>query len=250
MLHVERAGNGPRIVLVHGFTQNARCWGRVADDLAVDHEVVRVDAPGHGGSSAVATDLVDGAALLGQAGGEGAYLGYSMGGRLALHLALARPDLVHQLILVGATAGIDDLEARTARRVDDEALAARLEAIGVDAFVDEWLAQPLFAGLDSTTDARDARRANTVAGMAASLRLAGTGAQQPLWSALATLAMPVLVVAGEHDERYRAVGERLVAAIGATASAVVVSGAGHACHLEAPDAFLAVVRPWLADHAS
>ena len=108
-LHAERSGAGaPRLVLVHGFTQTGRSWSTIAADLARDHEVVLVDAPGHGGSGAVDADLPAGAALLGQAGGRGVYVGYSMGGRLALHLALAEPALVDGLVLLGATAGIDD----------------------------------------------------------------------------------------------------------------------------------------------
>ncbi|HEX6785940.1 MAG TPA: alpha/beta fold hydrolase, partial [Acidimicrobiales bacterium] len=115
-LHVERLGAGPRVVLVHGFTQTGRSWAPIAADLGRDHEVVLVDAPGHGGSSAGRADLTEGAALLGAAGGRATYVGYSMGGRLALHLALDHPDHVDALVLLGATAGIEDEEERAARR--------------------------------------------------------------------------------------------------------------------------------------
>src|SRR5690606_23536537 len=118
--------------------------------------------------------------LLGDAAGPATYVGYSMGGRLALHLALARPDLVRRLVLIGATGGIDDEDDRAARRAADERLAAHLEQVGVATFVDEWLAQPLFAGLSPTAAARDERLANTAEGLASSLRLAGTGTQEPL----------------------------------------------------------------------
>ena len=111
-----RAGSGPRIVLVHGFTQTGRSWDRLAAELGTGHETVAVDAPGHGGSAGVRTDLVAGADLLGEAGGRAAYVGYSMGGRLCLHLALRRPDLVERLVLVSATAGLDDEADRAARR--------------------------------------------------------------------------------------------------------------------------------------
>jgi 2-succinyl-6-hydroxy-2,4-cyclohexadiene-1-carboxylate synthase len=248
VLHAVTAGAGPRLVLVHGFTQDGRCWGQVAAGLAAGHEVVLVDAPGHGRSAAVTAGLEEGAALLGATGGPAAYLGYSMGGRLCLTLALARPDLVRALVLVGATAGIEDPVERAARRERDEALAARLEAVGVPAFVDEWLAQPLFAGLPAEAAFAAERREGTVAGLAASLRTAGTGAQEPSWHRLHELAMPVLVVAGERDARFAALGRRLAAAVGANATFATVPGAGHAAHLEAPAPFLDVVLPWLADH--
>ncbi|MGI8759347.1 MAG: alpha/beta fold hydrolase [Acidimicrobiales bacterium] len=248
MLWSEAAGDGPRLVLVHGFTQTGRCWGPVATDLATDHEVVRVDAPGHGRSAAAAA-MVDGAELLAATGGRATYVGYSMGGRLCLHLALAHPELVHALVLIGATAGIDDVEQRARRAADDEELARRLERDGVDAFLQAWLSQPLFAGVPEQARCLDARRENTVAGLAASLRMAGAGAQEPLWDRLEALAMPVFVVAGGRDKRFGAIGRRLVVSIGANATLAVVPGAGHAAHLEAPAAFVALLHPWLAGHS-
>ncbi|HSN97039.1 MAG TPA: alpha/beta fold hydrolase, partial [Candidatus Nanopelagicales bacterium] len=102
-LYREVSGAGPRVALIHGFTQNGRCWGPLSDTLARDHEVVRVDAPGHGRSAALDVGLWDAARLVGATCGAATYLGYSMGGRLCLHLALDRPDLVRALVLVGAT---------------------------------------------------------------------------------------------------------------------------------------------------
>lgn len=247
-LACEVDGAGPRLVLVHGFTQTARSWAPLADDLAADHEVVRVDAPGHGRSARVEAGLWEGAQLLVDTAGAGTYLGYSMGGRLCLHAALARPEALNALVLVGATAGIDDPEERAARVAADEAWARCLESEGIDAFLHRWLAQPLLAGLDDGHAGLESRRENTVAGLASSLRRAGTGAQEPLWDRLGALSLPVLVLAGEHDERFTALGRRLVASIGSNAEMAVIPGAGHCAHLEAPEAVLAVLRPWLAAH--
>jgi 2-succinyl-6-hydroxy-2,4-cyclohexadiene-1-carboxylate synthase len=244
-LHAERSGSGPRLVLVHGFTQTGRSWGPIAADLSRDYEVVTVDAPGHGRSSGLAADLPTGAALLGQAGGEAVYVGYSMGGRLALHLALARSDLVGGLVLIGATAGIEDAGERVARRAADNRLAAELERDGIDLFLDRWLAQPLFASLPVEAADLDDRRQNTAAGLASSLRLAGTGTQAPLWDRLDALTMPMLVLAGERDEKFAALGRRMADAVGRSATFAVVPGAGHAAHLERSDEFLEVLWPWL-----
>lgn len=241
------AGAGPRLVLVHGFTQTARSWGQLAARLAADHEVVAVDAPGHGDSADVRADLPTGARLLGAAGGRATYVGYSMGGRLCLHLALARPDLVERLVLVSATAGIERAEDRRARRDADEALARSLERDGLDAFLARWVAQPLFAGL--TDPGLADRRRNTVEGLASSLRLAGTGTQEPLWDRLGALTMPVLVVAGADDAKFVAAAERMAALL-PRATLRIVDGAGHTVHLERPDAFLTLLQDWLAGTAA
>lgn len=250
-LHVEESGpattaTGGRLVLLHGFTQTLASWGHLVPVLAERHRVVAVDLPGHGGSAAVAADLRGTAAAAADVGGRATYVGYSMGGRVALRLALDHPDQVERLVLVGATAGIDDPADRAERRATDEERARRLLDDGVTAFLDTWLAQPLFAGLRPSAEDLAARRANPPEGLAASLRLAGTGTMDPPWwdelPALGDAGIPVTVVVGERDVRFTALGQRLAHGIGATAELAVVPGAGHACHLEAPEAFLAATR--------
>jgi 2-succinyl-6-hydroxy-2,4-cyclohexadiene-1-carboxylate synthase len=241
-------GRGPRVVLVHGFTQNRNCWGRIATDLALDHEVMRLDAPGHGKSSAVHADLPTGARLMADVGGRATYIGYSMGARFVLHVALEHPGLVAGLVLVGGTAGIEDASARAERRRADAATADRLERDGLDTFLDAWLSQPLFAGLPESAQFRDQRATNTVDGLATSLRQAGTGSQEPLWSRLPALGMPTLVIAGGNDAKFSAEAARMTATIGSNATMALVPGAGHTAHLERPDAFLATLRGWLSEH--
>jgi 2-succinyl-6-hydroxy-2,4-cyclohexadiene-1-carboxylate synthase len=247
-LHTESTGAGPRLVMAHGFTQTGRVWGTLDQRLAADHQVVRVDMPGHAGSTGVAADLAGGARLLAEAAGAATYLGYSMGARSCLHLALGRPDLVDRLVLISGTAGIDDLTERAARRRADEALAAELDPLDgragmpVAVFLRRWLDGPLFAGISPETAGFDERLRNTGPGLASSLRLAGTGTQDPLWAQLGELTMPVLVITGERDEKFTALGHRLVEAVGANATHAVVAGAGHSPQLQRPDAVAALVR--------
>jgi 2-succinyl-6-hydroxy-2,4-cyclohexadiene-1-carboxylate synthase len=248
-LHAEREGEGPRIVLVHGFTQTRRCWGPVAEDLATDHEVVRVDAPGHGRSAEILAGLRGGGRLIADQGGEATYLGYSMGGRYLLHLALANPELVRGLVLLGATAGIDDAAERAARADADRRTAERVRELGVLDFLQQWVAQPMFAGVPAERQYLMERMENTVDGLESSLLQAGTGSQDPSWDRLHRLEMPVLVLAGEDDEKYATLGRRMQEAIGDNARFATVPGAGHAAHLEQPEAFLELLRPWLAEHA-
>lgn len=244
-LHAERDGEGEPIVLVHGFTQTRNCWGPIAGDLERDHLVVRVDAPGHGMSSHVMAGLRGGGRMIADQGGRATYLGYSMGGRYLIHLALANPELVRGLVLVGTTAGIDDPAERAARAAADRATARRIRELGIYRFIEEWVAAPMFADLPPEHQFRMERMENTPEGLENSVVQAGTGSQDPSWHKLHRLAMPVLVVAGERDERYAALGERLATSIGANATLALVPGAGHAAHLEQPGAFLALLRSWL-----
>jgi 2-succinyl-6-hydroxy-2,4-cyclohexadiene-1-carboxylate synthase len=242
-LHAVVEGAGPRVVLVHGFTQTHVSWRPVSEFLVADHEVVAVDAPGHGGSADIHADLKTGAGLLAEAGGPATYVGYSMGGRLALRLALDRPDVVERLVVIGATAGIEDSAELERRRAADEALAVRIERDGVDAFIRWWLAQPLFADLDVAPDDLASRLANPASGLASSLRSAGTGTMDPpWWGELASIAAPTVIVAGERDDKFTALGRRLADEIGTAATLEVVPGAGHATHLERPEAVAALIR--------
>jgi 2-succinyl-6-hydroxy-2,4-cyclohexadiene-1-carboxylate synthase len=234
----------PPLLLLHGFTQTHASWAPVRRALPADREVLAPDAPGHGEASGLRLDLA-GAATRAAAlldGRRAIVVGYSMGGRTALRLALDHPDAVAGLVLLGATAGIDDPEERAARRAADAALADAIERDGVEPFVERWLAQPLFAGLQADPADLVARRANTADGLASSLRLAGTGTMDPpWWRELVRIDVPTLVLWGERDGKFAALGRRLVEAIGAHAEGRAIAGAGHAAHLSHPDAVAAAI---------
>ncbi len=238
--------DGAPLVLAHGFTQNAAAWGPLLDHLAGDRPVVAVDLPGHGRSSHLHCDLWGAATMVAATGGTGDYLGYSLGGRVCLHLALSQPHTVRRLVLVGATAGIADPTARAARRAADEALADRIATEPLDQFLAQWLAQPLFRTLAPGGAAMEARLANTSAGLAASLRSCGTGTQEPLWDRLHSLTMPVLLIAGVLDLRFTMAATAMARAIGPSATVALVPGAGHASHLERAAYVGTLVRRFLA----
>ncbi len=246
MLHAESSGSGPRLVLAHGFTQTGRSWGRFADLLGTGRELVRVDLAGHGGSANVRADLAESGALLAATAASGGVpydlLGYSLGARVALHAALGAPgDLLRRLVLIGATGGIDDATRREERIRRDEGLAAEAEE-DLDAFLARWVAQPMFAGISDP--GLDERRRNTAAGLASSLRLAGTGTQQPLWDRLGELRAPVLALAGAADVRFALAAARL--ARGAPSGVFsLVPGAGHAAHLAQPELCARIVGEFL-----
>jgi 2-succinyl-6-hydroxy-2,4-cyclohexadiene-1-carboxylate synthase len=209
--------------------------------------VLAPDLPGHGGSpvpaggatlsAAVAAAL---AALDRRGLGRAHWVGYSLGGRVALAAALDHPERCASLVLVGATAGIEDDQALAARGAADEALAGELEAGGLAAFVDRWMAQELFAsqgrlGHRGLRAARSERLRGSASGYAASLRGMGQGVQPSFWARLGEVEVPVLLVVGEEDGKYgevaRAMADRM-----AGARVAVVPGAGHAAHVEAPGA--------------
>jgi 2-succinyl-6-hydroxy-2,4-cyclohexadiene-1-carboxylate synthase len=244
-LHVEVRGAGPTLALIHGFTQTSAAWGPFADRLAEEHRLLLVDAPGHGRSAHDDCDLVEAGRLLAEVTDGADLLGYSMGGRIALHTAVDHPASVGRLVLIGATAGIDEADERAERQRADHALADGLERDGLEAFVDRWLSGPLFATLDEVAAARAERLANRSEGLASTLRRRGAGHQDPLWDRLGEIQAPTLLVVGETDAKFRAIGERIVAGIGSGAELHVVPGAGHAAHLERPAEVAHTVLEWL-----
>jgi 2-succinyl-6-hydroxy-2,4-cyclohexadiene-1-carboxylate synthase len=231
----------PDLVLLHGFTQTGGSWRAIGHALAGRYRSATPDLPGHGNfarrrpASFTACD----AYLRALTDGPFTLVGYSMGGRVALHAALSLGERVRRLVLIGASPGIADAGERAARAADDAALADRIEAIGIDAFVREWGAQPLFTGIPrGVAEFIDAdRRRNTAAGLAAALRGLGTGVMPSLWDRLPELGIPVDLVVGERDEKYRAIAARMVEAL-PEGRVHVVPGAGHAAHLEEPRALI------------
>ena len=257
-LHVEVSGSGPPLVLLHGFTGSADSWRDLAAVLAAEYTTIAPDLVGHARSDAPAAvdryrmpravdDLV---ALLRALGHErAAWLGYSLGGRTSLQLAVRHPEAVAALILEGASPGIADDAERAARVRADGALAERIERDGVEAFVDHWEQVPLFASQRALPAAaraavRATRLGHTATGLANSLRGMGAGAADPLHDRLAELRAPALLLAGSLDTRYAAVARELARTL-ANATMHGIDGAGHAAHLERPDAFRAALLDFL-----
>jgi 2-succinyl-6-hydroxy-2,4-cyclohexadiene-1-carboxylate synthase len=257
-LHFDRRGEGPAVMLLHGFTGSGSSMSEVSLALARDFEVITPDLPGHGRSIAADDGPVHSfdacldrlAATLDQAGHARAHwIGYSMGARLALAFAVRFPERVESLLLIGARAGIDNASERAGRRRADEALADRIETYGIEAFVDEWLAQPLFVsqqrlGREFVAAQRRRRMDNDPRSLAASLRGLGPGAQPPLFDELPRLDVPVLLVAGALDHAFVAHARDLERRL-PDAEVREIADAGHAVHLEQPAAFVGVAREFL-----
>ena len=227
------------LILLHGFTQTGRSWQPVLHALAGRYRALAPDLPGHGDFAArrPASFAACDAYVAALAHDRITLAGYSLGGRIAVHAALSLGDRVRRLVLIGASPGLADAGERRARVAADAALADRIEAIGLEAFVREWGAQPLFAGMPRGVAAlaNADRMRNTADGLAAALRGLGTGVMPPLWDRLRELHMAVELVVGERDAKFRAIAERMQAAL-PDARLHVVPGAGHAVQLEAPDA--------------
>jgi 2-succinyl-6-hydroxy-2,4-cyclohexadiene-1-carboxylate synthase len=237
--------------MLHGFTQTARLWGSFGDLLAEDHTLIGIDLPGHAGSDAVRADLPTTAGLvrdavvatIGEAPSD--LFGYSLGARVALHVATGTDLALRRVVLVGATGGMEDPADRAQRREADGAMAAALEASGdVESFIARWLSSPMFAGLANAAQPEERRR-NSAAGLASSLRLAGTGTQEPLWDRLPALTPPLLALAGMDDARFCAYALRM-AQSAPNAIATLIPGGGHAVHLAQPLVVARVVHHWLA----
>ncbi|MBX0328271.1 2-succinyl-6-hydroxy-2,4-cyclohexadiene-1-carboxylate synthase [Oscillochloris sp. ZM17-4] len=256
-LHTTTVGAGPAILLLHGFTGSAEEWAELTPALAPHRQVIAVDLPGHGRSTAqcltpsmpqCSAGLL---ALMDDLGhAQFDLLGYSMGGRAALHLAAAAPQRVRSLILESASPGLADPAERAARAAADDALAERILAQGLGWFVDYWQGIPLFASQASLpAEARAALRArrlrNSPQGLACSLRGMGTGRQASLWHRLGELAMPTLLITGALDAKFVAIN-RQMAALMPSARHISLPAAGHAAHLERPQEFADLVVGYLS----
>jgi 2-succinyl-6-hydroxy-2,4-cyclohexadiene-1-carboxylate synthase len=229
-----------RLRLVPGFTNTALSWGPVERRLPTDWDIQAIDVPD-------GLDFVGTADALAHRGGPATWVGYSMGARLCLRLALDNPSFVPALMLVSGSPGISSAGAREARTAADERQAQDLERDGVDAFLERWLAQRLFETLPrEATMIDDRRRGNTVQRLAHQLRVLGQGAQEPLWDRLGELAMPVLLVAGGYDRAYSETAQRMATAIGSNAEVTILPRAGHAVHLEQPNELAQLLASWAA----
>jgi 2-succinyl-6-hydroxy-2,4-cyclohexadiene-1-carboxylate synthase len=256
--HVEDHGNGTPLVLLHGFTGSTASWSTVSRDLAKRHRVVAIDVIGHGASAAPVDpsryefeqalhDLAGVTAQLGIA--RAAWLGYSMGGRLALGMAVDHPERVSSLVLESATAGIHNEKERLQRAEADQELARRIENVGIERFVDEWERLPIWENqrtlpVEILQFQRDIRLRNRAVGLANSLRGMGQGAQPSYWERLSEIDVPVLLMAGALDRKFAGIAGQMGVRI-AGAELSVVPDAGHAVHLESPHEFLEVVRKFL-----
>ncbi len=254
-LNVDVRGEGPSVLLVHGFTGSSVAWTpQILDTLARDSRVVAVDLLGHGQSDACQRSerfaleqmLADLCEVQDALEIEcSTWIGYSMGGRIALGGAILHPQRVDALVLEGASPGLRTAAERDARREADEKLARGLETDGLETFVDRWMSQPLFASQRALRpEIRAAERRRRLladpGSLAACLRGLGTGSQPSFWPALGKVRARSLLLFGELDSKFAAIAQEMAAAIpGAHRRAI--PGAGHTTHLEKPDAWLAAV---------
>jgi 2-succinyl-6-hydroxy-2,4-cyclohexadiene-1-carboxylate synthase len=233
------------LVLLHGFSGTRRAWDGVIARLDGErYRPLALDLPGHGGAAAGDGSITFASCvetILAQAPRRFALGGYSMGGRVALHVALAAPERVSRLTLVSCTAGIEDDAERTVRRASDGALADELERGPFERFIERWGAQPVFAEdpPDVVERAREDQRRNDPRALAAAIRGIGTGEMTPLWQRLGELAMPTLVVAGDRDTKFIAIGRRMAALL--PIGELVVLAGGHRLALENPAELARVV---------
>ncbi len=227
------------LVLLHGFSGTRHAWDGVIAVLEGERyrPPLALDLPGHGDAADAQRPITFAgcvAHVLARSPSRFVLCGYSMGGRVALHVALAAPERVTRLVLVSSSPGIEDAGERAARRDADHRLARELEDAPFERFIERWRAQPLFADEPPRASelAREDQRRNRPDALAAALRGIGNGEMEPLWQRLAELAMPVLVVAGERDQRFLELAGRMLPLL-ARGELAVLAG-GHGLPLESP----------------
>ena len=228
------------VILLHGFTHTGRSWDPVIAAVGERYRPVAPDIRGHGTASDREPVTLDAVLedLSGLVPGRFTLAGYSMGGRIALHLALALPERVERLVLIGASPGIADPSGRAARRAADERLADEIERSTIEEFARRWARNPVLEGQPAWV--HEERLRNTPAGLARALRGLGIGALPSAWGRLGELTMPVALVVGERDQKFREIADQMAAVV-SDAEVIVAPGAGHAVHLELPAAVAALL---------
>ncbi|OZI10552.1 2-succinyl-6-hydroxy-2,4-cyclohexadiene-1-carboxylate synthase [Bacillaceae bacterium SAS-127] len=254
----EVIGSGEPLLLLHGFTGDHTTWADTVVLLQKEYQCVVVDLLGHGQSSCpddpsrydiqlVARDLKE---LMGKLSFERFHLlGYSMGGRLALTLAVLFPEAVQSVVLESASPGLKTEEERAARRLADEQLVMKIETEGIEKFVDRWTNIPLFAtqknlSLTKQEAIREQRLQNDVVGLSGSLKGMGTGSQPSWWDQLSELPMPVLLVTGTLDEKFTNIAFEMNQRLTRSTWKEIV-GKGHAIHVEDGEEFGTIIRGFL-----
>lgn len=244
---------GAPVIALHGFTGRGSDWAALREHLR-GHAWLTPDLPGHGPAPVLPADFAAHRAIVGRALGffteAPVLIGYSMGARVALHLAMARRRDFSALILIGGSPGSADPDERAARRAADAALASRIRETTTERFLAEWDALPLLAGKSRVPEPHRsrslaARLQNTPEGLAASLEGCGTGALPPLWDAISDLDLPTLLVTGAEDMKFDAIAADMVRAA-PQFDRTVIPGAGHAPQLERPAATASALETWLA----
>ena len=230
----------PKVVLVPGFTQTAVSWRGVTEIVADTCHVLALDVPPR-------DTFVQTANAIAARGRHAIYVGYSMGARLCLQLALEQPALVQGLVLISGSPGLADEQARAERRASDEALARAIEDDGVDAFLAQWLAQPMFSTVPADASGLAERHALSAEYLAHCLRVLGTGTMEPLWNRLGELAIPVALVSGRLDLKFTAIAEQMLQRIGSEVVHVQLDG-GHALPLEQPAVVGGFIAAFAAQH--
>jgi len=256
---VDGPEGAPTIVLLHGFMGCGEDFDHIVTLLGHDRRSVTVDLPGHGRT--VSHGGVDGhsmescAAALFDLIDRLAYdridlVGYSMGGRLALNFALAHPERIRHLVLESTSPGLKTESERKTRRDHDAQLAARLQSESFETFLKSWYEQALFSTLtrdrERFRELMERRSKNDPQGLVMSLLGMGTGSQPSLWDELEQITFPTLLIVGERDIKFMAIGREMVS-LCAAATLSIVEDAGHNVHFERPDRFAELITGFVTD---
>lgn len=253
--HLAIAGQGSPLLLLHGFAGSIQNWDSLIATLQANFRVIAIDILGHGLSDKppdveryrierVAEDM---ATLLLKLGNHPVHLlGYSMGGRLALYLAVHYPELIQSLVLESSSPGILSPAERENRTQQDAHLASEILQNGIEWFVEYWEQIALFASQKALpTEAylaqRQQRLHNDPLGLANSLLGMGTGQQPPLWGALPQLVFPTLLIAGQLDSKYIQINQSMAEYL-PNVETHFVENAGHNVHLEDSAQFLKAIN--------
>ena len=245
------------LIFLHGFLGSAVDWQEIMSDFSEDYFCLAFDLPGHGNSfipdeySDITLEKIASridSVLLSQQIDNPVYIGYSMGGRITLHMPAIIKSSCSGLIIESASPGIEDPVERKARLEKDFLVADKLESMNFEEFLVQWYNQPLFAGLKKSQNFNKIfrhRLKNNPVQLARAIRIMTVGKQKPLWKIFHGLELPVLVISGSNDEKYTSYTKR-ISTLSPSVRTQIISGAGHVVHAEKPGDYIDIVSQFIS----
>ncbi|KAI7754357.1 hypothetical protein M8C21_006045 [Ambrosia artemisiifolia] len=248
------------IVFLHGFLGTSEDWIPIMKAMSASSRCIAFDLPGHGGSKMHTNNDMDQGANLSMKVVAGilhklllilttskvTVVGYSMGARIALYIALRCNYMVKGAVLISGSPGLDNEVKRKVRSVKDDFLACAIISYGLDLFIETWYSGELWRSLRSHPQfnqiVASRMKHNDVQALAKALSDLSTGRQPSLWDDLKHNKSPLLLIVGDRDEKFKKIGHSMCLkleegkddSVKHLHTLVKIPDSGHAVHIENP----------------
>ena len=253
--------SGYPVVFLHGFLGNQKEWLDIIKSLKNKYRIILFDLPGHGGSvfdvnkidkkiyefTNTTNTIVNILKKLNV--NKSMLIGYSMGGRLALNLAIKYPSIFSKVFIESASPGLETEQEILKRKANDEKTAKLIKELNFSEFIDNWYNQKVFEGIKKSLkyeDLKNQRLKNDTNNIALALKGLSVANMPCLWNKLSNLKLPLYFIAGKNDEKYCIIGQRM-SQYSQKISFKIVNNCGHNIHFENREEYLNLLVNFFAN---